>query len=266
MQRDTQTIQRELLSCLKDFHRFCVTNDICYSLCAGTMLGAVREGGFIAWDDDADVMMTRDNYERFCSAFAASGEMRGYSLIPNVGEPARLCPVGCIPGSLVWIDIFVYDYISQNPVAKSVRLFLLSLMTCIAKTRDGKRYVKLKNYGRLKRLFWHVLYGIGRVIPYSHKASMYKHIAWHWLQGDRSQVHRSDAQYSYRSITEPVAYVTGYKLVPFEDTELMTFEHAHELLVHRYGEDYMTPKRELHGGKEHLCIRENLEKAQGASL
>ena len=58
-------IQEELLILLKKFHSICMENGIKYSLYAGTLIGAVREKGFIPWDDDVDISFTRAEYEKF---------------------------------------------------------------------------------------------------------------------------------------------------------------------------------------------------------
>lgn len=57
--------QRLLLTMLKDFDAVCRKHNIRYQLFAGTALGAVREHGFIPWDDDIDVILLRSEYERF---------------------------------------------------------------------------------------------------------------------------------------------------------------------------------------------------------
>lgn len=49
---------------LNVIHKVCIDNNLKYSLIFGTLLGAVRHGGFIPWDDDIDIIMPRDDYER----------------------------------------------------------------------------------------------------------------------------------------------------------------------------------------------------------
>ena len=58
-------VQEANLKILKELDRICEKFRIPYVLDAGTLLGAIRHGGFIPWDDDADVVMPRNGWEAF---------------------------------------------------------------------------------------------------------------------------------------------------------------------------------------------------------
>ena len=115
-----------LLCILKDFDFFCREHDLRYSLAGGTLIGALRHKGFIPWDDDIDVFMLREDYNRFIKEYysnnyclVTSGRFPhwfyGYSRIadmstrvywgnwtPNHGLWLAILPIDNYPGNKTW--------------------------------------------------------------------------------------------------------------------------------------------------------------------
>lgn len=119
-------LQQLSLAILKDVAGFCERNALRYSLGYGTLLGAVRHKGFIPWDDDIDIMMPREDYEKFRELYRSDE----YSFIDSRNTPdcyiafGRVCDtrrtlaVSSIPWVRkdvgVWIDIFPVDRIPDD--------------------------------------------------------------------------------------------------------------------------------------------------------
>ena len=86
-------IQDISLAILKHIDAFCRDKGLRYYLDSGTLLGAARHNGFIPWDDDADIVMPRPDYERFVNEYIDCDEYRLYAPQKNNSflPYARLC-------------------------------------------------------------------------------------------------------------------------------------------------------------------------------
>ncbi len=87
MNDELRKLQLTQLEILNVVDRFCRERNIPYFLCGGTLLGAVRHQGFIPWDDDLDICMPRQDYDRFISAWHESSP-DGFMLQNKDSAPA----------------------------------------------------------------------------------------------------------------------------------------------------------------------------------
>jgi len=68
-QQTIKEVQNKILEIMMFIDKVCRNNGIIYYIMGGTALGAVRHGGFIPWDDDLDIFMIPENYEKFKNIF-----------------------------------------------------------------------------------------------------------------------------------------------------------------------------------------------------
>lgn len=129
-----RALQLAELSILKDIDAVCKKHNIEYFLDSGTALGAARHKGFIPWDDDIDIGMFREDYERFLPL--AKEELKEKYVVACPGEIPGFAPMFAkvwkkgtkfytdetIDAGLdqgVFVDIFIYTQLDANPaVAK----------------------------------------------------------------------------------------------------------------------------------------------------
>lgn len=78
--------QLRMLDMLLYIDKICKDNDLEYTLADGNLLGAIRHGGFIPWDDDMDICMDRDNYNKLCNILITSPHPQ-YVLQNNDTDP-----------------------------------------------------------------------------------------------------------------------------------------------------------------------------------
>lgn len=238
----TAEIHEQLLKLLKKFHTICVENDIQYSLHGGTLLGAVRENGFIPWDDDADVSLTRSGYKRFLEVVENyTDDIFSFDRFSNrlpiliLNEPNK---------QKVSLDIFVYDCISEKKLGKTAKIFGLMFYAAITKTERMMRISKIRENTRKK---WQVLlfkfvYILGKPFSQEKKIKAMEKFAEKRFNGNGSLVTRTNDQYNGLFTINKKDLLESYILHRFEDTELMIFEKYDDLLKACFG-DYMTPKR-----------------------
>lgn len=120
-----EELRAEQLSVLNAVAHFCDEQCIPYYLYAGSLLGAVRHKGYIPWDDDIDICMMREDYDRFIQAFQAPGflvvspeQTRGYYLASAKvlsNRTVLMESVRCAFPLGVNIDVFPLDDIPDDP-------------------------------------------------------------------------------------------------------------------------------------------------------
>lgn len=262
-------IQPALLRMLVDFDEICRKNNIYYVITAGTLLGAIREKGFIAWDDDIDVLVLPDAYGHIKEAVDKSGLADKYTLItPEESEQVAVAArfinkevtLGTLTGNPkighpLYIDVLTIENVPNNWLLRNIKgicstvLFLSYTSLRCLNSKDELLNIMAKDFKALKRnLLIRKIAAIPAIILGQRR--MYKMLV-------RVSRHSNNKT---KYVTVPLG-VCKYKgeIQPrevFEEAILVEFENLDfpapkgylSYLENRYGCDYMTPPPESERG------------------
>ena len=250
--------QKILLSILKDFDAVCRKHNIQYMLFAGTALGAVRHRGFIPWDDDADVIMMRSDYERFFKCAAKDFDTEKYFVQqefsphwPMQFSKLRLNNTACIEKyhpkdpevhQGIYIDIFPCDNLSDNKTVRKLQ-FLASKIV-IAKALYARGY---ETDSVAKKCFMQFC----RLLP----LEPFRKFCVRSKDSGSDMVHSFfAASKRYEKSIFPREWFEKTMRVPFEDAEFPVSCQCSELLTKLYGDYERIPPPEERRCKEHAAI------------
>ena len=166
----TETEKKDLkntfLLMTQEIDMVCKKYGIKMFLVGGSLLGAVRHGGFIPWDDDIDFGMKRCDYQKFIEIFDSELGDRYYLRCPNSKYPngnrfmqiyKRGTTLKVAEGSTplqpncVLIDVFPYDYVPDNKLLRILKGIYCNFLMLIAASVD-QRILQLNK--RYQEIYW----------------------------------------------------------------------------------------------------------------
>ena len=267
--QELQTIELDIL---KTIHTICERNNLTYYLIAGSVLGAVRHKGFIPWDDDIDIAMPREDYERFFAIAekclptymkALNGE-QDFSLPYRFGKVVNKNVILSLTltrpaysHGYAFVDVFPLDPCPDSPDL----LKRLERRHAAYSMLHNAIYTSPSIYQGGKRI---AAYCIGALFPRS------------WICRQLLLLHQNSAPasstllciggYTWDALwTLEANLFTQKRLVPFEDFSFWAMADTDRYLTLQYGE-YMTPPPPEQRNSTHQIIAyyapgKNLESA-----
>ncbi len=242
-----RALQLVELEGLKEIDRICRKHNIKYSLGGGTHLGQERHGGFIPWDDDIDIDMTAENYNKFMQVAMDEIDTNRFFLRCRKTDKTHLRTQSRLEikftklGTTYWdkkqlsaglfVDIFKLSYLPNN---KFLRKIVASSLFYIRCAENYKMFHRIAKKAKHKLL---VIF-MGKFIP--KKVLFYVEDKLTTCCGDRktdwllddSIINGNHGGFSSKGIND-------YKDIKFEGITVMGKKDAHNWLIDLYGKHYM---------------------------
>ena len=252
-----QEAQGAALEILTAIDALCRQNGIQYLLDSGTLLGAVRHQGFIPWDDDADIAMTRENYDRFVKVAAElpeefelvkpeifAAEDKFYDFTPRViykNSKMRLWSEeqDYYGGKLnhLWVDIFILDNIPDGKLAdRKTRLAQKILYGYAMAKRYALDFTKYQGAAKAEVKF---LTRKGKKIPMQEILKKQEALSRKWNGEKTARLYYSNYQPDYLRCTVNREWSETVTELPFEGHRFYCPANYDAVLTEIYG-DYMT--------------------------
>ena len=266
-------LQQTLLLMMRDIHNVCVKHEIWYSLVGGSCLGAIRHKGFIPWDDDIDISMLREDWERFKLCFDEELGEKYVMEAPRYGNKdckttwAKIYKKGTILEEIqdvnvpydkgIFIDIFFYENVSDNKVVRKIDAAISNFLKGVATSIVYYKYpneLMMKFYGATPetKRYYRLRRALGFCFSFiSHKdfCSMYdRFVSRHHKVG--SYITAPTGRKNYMGELLQRSWWKPMELVQFENAEFFILAGHDNYLKTLFGENYMQlppeEKRERH--------------------
>lgn len=253
MEDNTQVdkIHSLVLKVAIEIKRICEENGITYFLTAGSVLGAVRHGGFIPWDDDMDIGMLRSDYERFIEVCKTeltdefflqtwdTDEEYPFSfakirLNNTVMVEEFSKNVGMHNG--IFVDIFPFDNVPNNILSRklqSYKYFMCKRILWIKKGM-GKGIISESRRSAFK---YYLFLLISKFFSYKKTKEYFKRIQKKY-NAEKSDYVVTDGSYSFNKETIKRIWIEELEPIKFDKYEFMTYKKKIDYLSYFYG-DYM---------------------------
>ncbi|MBR2614409.1 MAG: LicD family protein [Clostridia bacterium] len=228
-----------------EFDRICRKYDLAYSMEGGTLLGAVKYQNFVPWDDDIDVIMRRDDYEKFLKVAPKElGEDFFLQSYNNVSQfplnYAKICYNKVVIYDYdyshlkkmhhgIFMDIFPIDNVKVDKLKKHC-----SMVGVLTGARKTKLKVNLGKLPKLKR----IVYKLVSKLPMSTLVSLQNKVCGKYNKKDtgyRYEVCNSNKKFP----PMPSKMYDEYIELQFRDKKFKAIKDYDKLLKSRFSEDYM---------------------------
>ena len=260
-QQSIKDVQNKILEIMVFIDKICREHQIVYYIMGGTALGAVRHGGFIPWDDDLDIFMTPDNYEKFKNVFNTINNdqfvLQEWSITENYLEYAKVRMNGTTfieevfkdrkeMHHGIYVDIMILHKCPTSSFMQKIIYYKSKFVTLVAlsqrnwKPKTGLQKVALKMLKILpNNLLSNLCYK--RIYKYEDLKRDYAHCYWI----TKAKFHQGI--FDKEMFMEPVD-------VAFEDIKLMGPTDIKKYLKLRYGNYMKLPPEEQRKSAIHAEI------------
>ena len=263
-----KNLQKIELDMLKELDKVCRKHNISYFLDSGSLLGTIRHGGFIPWDDDIDIVMLREDYNRFINecknefkkplflqnAYTDKNYLRGHSQLRNSDTTAIIPSEKEIVdfNQGIFIDIFPLDSSSKFKTLEYIRNRRLKLKMKIMNIKYDN-YVPSNKFKKIiRKLLKKMLFKKNIIKDFKKYEKISSNILFKSNRVDKISYYDTIKKYKYFDKN-----LFKNKIEKkFENIKIFIPKDYDTILTKYYGENYMKPiKKESGHGK--LIIKTN---------
>ena len=254
------------LQILKYVDKICKDNDIKYYLIGGTLLGAVRHGGFIPWDDDIDIVMFREDYNKFIKLINIKSEKYFIQNFMTDSSYTRYITKIRLNGTSfvekevkdlsmhhgIFIDIFPLDkIIPENEKQIQIQIKLAQKLIRLQQIKAGK----VEGRGNLKTKGNQIIRLFLPIIPSKVIGKIIDNIYGMQNKKPTRYVTNFSSQYGWRKQTFPIDVYGEGTYLEFEGHKFMAPAKWEVILKNLYG-DYMKlpPEEKRNSGHDVVHI------------